>query len=66
MNGRASSVSRRSAVDGVARELLEWLAQLRDKADRSGLDSADLAEIARRIGELLRLGRSAVSRLVIR
>lgn len=62
MNGRASSVSRRSAVDGVARELLEWLAQLRDKADRSGLDSADLAEIARRIGELLRLGRSAVSR----
>ena len=62
MSARASSVSRRSAVDHVARELLEWLAQLRDKADLGGLDATDLAEIARRIGDLLKLGRSAVSR----
>lgn len=62
MTAASSGVSRRSAVDGVARDLLEWLAQLHEKAARGRLDSSDLAEIARRIGDLLKLCRSAVSR----
>lgn len=62
MSTGGTGISRRSAVDSVARDLLDWLAQLRDKAERGGLDGSDLAEIGRRIGDLLRLGRSAVSR----
>jgi diguanylate cyclase (GGDEF)-like protein/PAS domain S-box-containing protein len=59
---QASSVMQRTAVDSVSRGLLEWLTQLKAKAGSAGLDNADLGEIARRIGDLLRLGRSAVSR----
>jgi diguanylate cyclase (GGDEF)-like protein/PAS domain S-box-containing protein len=62
MNHVPSSVSRQTAVDGIARDLLEWLIQLRQKADAGGLDSEDLSEIARRVGDLLRLGKAAVSR----
>lgn len=62
MDQPARQVSRRGAVDGIARELLEWLVQLRDKAQSQGLGSDDLAEIGRRVGDLLRLGRAAVSR----
>lgn len=64
MNPQPSSISRRSAVDQTARELLEWLSALRVKAQEGGLDAGDLAEIARRVGELLKIGRSAVSRYV--
>ncbi len=52
----------RTAVDSVSRGLLDWLNQLKEKAGAGGLDNVDLAEIARRIGDLLRMGRSAVSR----
>lgn len=62
MSPGSSFVSRRTAVDGIARGLLDWLVDLRSKAENGGLGAEDLAEIARRIGELLRLGRSAVSR----
>lgn len=62
MSTENSGLTRRSAVDGLARELLDWLALLREKAERGGLDGADLADIARRTGDLLRLGRSAASR----
>jgi diguanylate cyclase (GGDEF)-like protein/PAS domain S-box-containing protein len=62
LNRQTSSISRRTAVDSIARELLDWLSQLKDKAGSGGLDHADLSEIARRIGDLLRLGRSAMSR----
>ena len=62
LNRQAPSISRRTAVDSIARELLDWLAQLKDKAGSGGLDNSDLSEIARRIGDLLRLGRSAMSR----
>ena len=62
MSTGSSFVSRRTAVDGIARGLLDWLVDLRSKAEQGGLGAEDLAEIARRIGELLRLGRSAVSR----
>ncbi len=62
MNDQASSISRRTAVDSISRDLLEWLTQLKNKAADGGLDVSDLAEIARRIGDLLRLGRSAMSR----
>lgn len=54
--------ARRTQVDGAARGLLDWLADLHEKARHGGLGSEDLDEIARRIGELLRIGRSAVSR----
>ncbi|MCB1598897.1 MAG: EAL domain-containing protein [Lysobacterales bacterium] len=64
MSTQPPSLSRRSAVDQTARELLEWLSELRAKAAGDGLDSNDLAEIARRVGELLKIGRSAVSRYV--
>ncbi|MCC6594357.1 MAG: EAL domain-containing protein [Xanthomonadales bacterium] len=57
-----SYAARRTQVDGIARGLLDWLAELRHKAELGGLVAEDLAEIARRIGELLRIGRSAVSR----
>jgi diguanylate cyclase (GGDEF)-like protein/PAS domain S-box-containing protein len=54
--------SRRVAVEQVARELLDWLARLRDKAASGPLDSDDLRGVADRVGELLRQGRSAISR----
>lgn len=62
MTTRAPQPSRRVAVDQVARGLLDWLARLRDKAAVGPLDGDDLRGIAERVGELLRLGRSAISR----
>jgi len=62
MSSAMSTISRRFAADHIARELLEWLSKLRHKAETAGLDGNDLNEIARRVGDLLRLGRSAMSR----
>lgn len=64
MSPTSSAISRRSAVDHTAKELLEWLSKLSHKAVNGGLGAEELAEIARRIGDLLRLGRLATSRYV--
>lgn len=47
--------------DGLARELLNWLALLR-RESQTRRASIDIADVAHRIGDLLRLGRSAASR----
>jgi diguanylate cyclase (GGDEF)-like protein/PAS domain S-box-containing protein len=55
-------VSGVGALDAPQRELLNWLARLRDKAAGVGLGSEDLAEIGKRTSQLLSVTRAAISR----
>ena len=62
MKSTPANVSAISLLDAPQRELLNWLAQLRDKAAVDGLVGEDLAEIGRRTSQLLSVTRAALSR----
>lgn len=64
MKSRAPFPFRRAAADRTAKELLEFLSRLEARAADGGLGVEDLAQIAERVAELLRMGRSAVSRYI--
>jgi len=55
-------VSGISSLDLPARDLLNWLARLRDSNLASSLTSEDLAEVGRRTNQLLSISRAALSR----
>ena len=62
MKSTPANVSGIGALDAPQRELLNWLARLRDKAAANSLASEDLAEIGRRTSQLLSVTRTALSR----
>lgn len=57
-----AQISRRHQLDAKSRELLDWLADLRVRAERDALDSSTVDEIAGRLGSVLRLGQSLAAR----
>ncbi len=58
----SANISGISSLDLPTRDLLNWLARLRDQAITQGLTSEDLAEIGRRTNQLLSISRAALSR----
>ncbi len=62
MKSIPANVSGLGMLDTPQRDLLNWLARLRDKAAANGLATEDLAEIGRRTSQLLSVTRTALSR----